>query len=73
MTHEKCPDCTASLKNHLIHARMVQEGESQIVPIMSKDQETITPYRCSTCGTLWELIVESGAGGHGRFLHPRQK
>lgn len=26
-------------------------------------------YQCENCGSVWMVITDSGAGGHGRFPH----
>lgn len=35
----------------------------------SKSITTNNFYQCPECGQLWQEIIDSGFGGHGRFLH----
>lgn len=55
MTHELCSDCIASLRDHQVHARLVQDGDSQIVLIMAKDQETTTPTGARPVVSCWKF------------------
>lgn len=32
------------------------------------DQTEHTFFQCDECGSVWVRLVDSGAGGHGRFM-----
>jgi len=49
-----------------------QLGEPQQSEYLGgKAREIQTYFKCTKCGALWVNIMESGAGGHGNFWHPR--
>ena len=67
---EDCQDCAKADAQKLLPATAKKIGE--IVAIVRKvgrghDESEYTFFQCAKCGSLWREIVDSGAGGHGRF------
>lgn len=67
---EPCRKCQDSLSQGAADRKsdyLKQIGEP--IRYGSKSITTNYFYQCPECGQLWQEIVDSGFGGHGRFLH----
>jgi hypothetical protein len=62
-TSAPCSDCTEALQRGSGHARLTAIGNAVLIPGASQ-----TEYRfsqCEVCGHIWQVIEDSGRGGHG--------
>lgn len=71
---EPCQKCKELLKlgeanRQATHLRQVGEPIRYGKRLGTNMITTNYFYQCPGCGQLWQEIVDSGFGGHGRYLH----
>lgn len=62
-----CNNCKVSMKLELCTS--IGEPVNTSIPLRrGYDDAEYSFFQCIECGSVWCQIVESGAGGHGKFF-----
>jgi hypothetical protein len=67
-----CDQCRKAVAENDIPKTVKPTGESVVIRTSigrGHDQTDHEFTQCAECGSIWLTIVDSGAGGHGRFHH----
>jgi hypothetical protein len=65
-----CAACRAE-RGNTAQKSWVKIGESVVIETTvgrAHDRTEFEFFQCPVCGSIWASYVESGTGGHGRFL-----
>lgn len=66
----KCEHCRQALAKGALHDALEEIGKDVLIrqKIGKGHDQTVHRFaQCKACGSLWVTLIDSGAGGHGRF------